>query len=105
MSRHHKTNGDTEPRLIAGVDVQADRTYAVVISPTGVMTFVWDDALQPLCDLGEPSIVRASHVEPTAEGQWSADMSPSGGPVLTPCQLRSEALAAEREWLRTNRGL
>ena len=77
----------------------------LLISPTGVLSFVYDDRLQPLCDLGRPSIERASHVEPNSSGQWSADMAPSGGPVLGPFTLRSEALTAERDWLRDHRGL
>jgi hypothetical protein len=51
------------------------------------------DALGPL------KIDRASHVEPDQHGRWSADLSPVGGPVLGPFDRRSEALAAEVEWL------
>lgn len=79
--------------------------WSVLITPAGKLKFVWDDTLQPLTSLGRASIARASHVEPTADSHWQADMSPIGGPLLTPCALRSEALAAEREWLRQNRGL
>ncbi|EMB17938.1 hypothetical protein RE6C_01332 [Rhodopirellula europaea 6C] len=32
-------------------------------------------------------------------GQWTADLSPVGGPVLGPFALRSEAIEAEIEWL------
>jgi hypothetical protein len=49
--------------------------------------------------LGVASIRRASHVEPTSDNRWTADMAPSGGPVLGPFDTRSEALAAEVEWL------
>ena len=48
---------------------------------------------------GKLRITRASHVEPDAAGCWSADMGPSGGPVLGPYSSRSEALQAERGWL------
>ena len=45
-------------------------------------------------------IRRASHVEPTADGQWTADLSPiDGGPLLGPFPMRAEALAAEAEWI------
>jgi hypothetical protein len=54
------------------------------------------DALGPL------RIERASHVEPDSSGRWLADLSPVGGPVLGPFDLRSEALAAEVEWLEAN---
>ena len=49
--------------------------------------------------LGKLQITRASHVEPDSDGNWWADMGPSGGPVLGPFGTRGEALAAERRWL------
>ena len=49
--------------------------------------------------LGKLAIARGSHVEPTADGQWAADMSPVTGPVLGPYHRRSDALKAERQWL------
>lgn len=52
-----------------------------------------------LTELGSAKIRRASHVEPTDDGYWTADMAPMGGPVLGQYQHRSEALAAEIEWL------
>ena len=44
-------------------------------------------------------IARGSHVEPTVDGQWTADLSPVNGPVLGPFRCRSDALVAERQWL------
>jgi len=76
-----------------------------IITPGGEVKFVWDDQMAFLRELGLAEIVRASHVEPTPDGEWIADMGPSGGPVLGPYQLRCEALAAERQWLAQNRGL
>ncbi len=52
--------------------------------------------------LGKKKIRRASHVEPNEEGMWTADMKPSGGPILGPYEKRSEALRAEVEWLGHN---
>ena len=49
--------------------------------------------------LGPLSIQRASHVEPTDDGQWTADLSPVQGPLLGPFTCRSEALQAELRWL------
>lgn len=49
--------------------------------------------------LGEVQIRRASFVEADARGRWSADLGPVGGPVLGPFDRRSDALAAERQWL------
>lgn len=73
---------------------------AIKIQPDGTLVVIYDDALQPLvAALGTPAIRRASHVEPTGDGQWTADMSPVGGPMLGPFPLRGEALAAERDWL------
>jgi hypothetical protein len=51
------------------------------------------DALGPL------TICRASHVEPTKSGRWTADLSPIGGPKLGPFAQRSQALAAEARWI------
>jgi len=52
-----------------------------------------------LCQLGQLSIQRGSHVEPTNDGQWTADLSPVNGPQLGPYPTRTEALAAEVTWL------
>src|SRR5262245_51440707 len=59
---------------------------------------------------------RASHVEPSGDGGWEADMRPVGGPVILDCRpgvgsepgeicgfaTRDEALQAEAAWLRRN---
>ena len=52
--------------------------------------------------IGEQTVARASYVEPADAGGWTADLKPSGGPVLGPYPLRSDALAAERAWLTEN---
>ena len=52
--------------------------------------------------LGTLQIERASHVEPTTEGQWVADLSPVGGPTLGPFDNRGQALAAEAAWLEVH---
>lgn len=77
----------------------------VVTFDSGTATFVHDDRLAFLFDHGTATIARASHVEPNDDAQWTADMSPVGGPVLGPFRLRQEALDAERDWLSQNRGL
>lgn len=96
----------------------------------GDAEFIHDDELtEAMSELGDVTITRASHVEPasgycmTCKGpwydvecaevgherglpdHWAADMAPSNGPVLGPFTSRALALAAEREWLRTERGL
>ena len=48
------------------------------------------------------SISRASHVEPSPDGCWTADLRPMLGPVLGPFANRSESLAAEHDWLETH---
>ena len=55
-----------------------------------------------LASIGEQHIKRASHVEPNENGMWTADMSPSNGPILGPFDTRSEALDAEVNWLTEN---
>lgn len=58
--------------------------------------------MAPMSEMGPFKIRRASHVEPTAEGLWEADMSPVHGPTLGPFATRKEALAAEVAWLKAN---
>src|SRR5262245_51960419 len=53
--------------------------------------------------LGPLRISRASHIEPDSAGRWWADCSPVGGPKLGPHILRSDAIAAEIEWLNQHR--
>jgi hypothetical protein len=71
----------------------------VWIRPDGAVRFVYDDALRGLLALGRTAIRRASHVEPTPDGQWTADLGPMAGPVLGPFETRAAALGAERAWL------
>ena len=70
----------------------------LIISPTGSARCVYGETID-LTELGELDIRRASHVEPTSDGQWTADMSPVRGPSLGPFNNRTRALAAERAWL------
>jgi hypothetical protein len=70
----------------------------LIISSNGTTTCIYDEILD-LSTLGRPSIHRASHVEPDERGRWWADLEPVIGPRLGPYTRRSEALAAEREWL------
>lgn len=70
----------------------------LIISPGGDMHCIYGEAID-LAALGAVAIRRASHVEPDAEGQWFADLSPAGGPMLGPFTMRSQALDAEQRWL------
>jgi hypothetical protein len=70
----------------------------LVIDRIGQVRCIYDETIQ-LGALGQPVIRRASHVEPDADGRWSADLQPVGGPVFGPFNHRSEALAAECAWL------
>lgn len=70
----------------------------IVVQPDGSVRCLYDEAIDLHC-LGQLVIARGSHVEPTAAGQWTADLSPVNGPVLGPFASRSQALQAEREWL------
>jgi hypothetical protein len=73
----------------------------LLVTPEGAVKAVYSELLD-LAVLGRPVIARASHVEPDAEGRWTADLSPVRGPVLGPFTRRSEALEAERAWLDEN---
>jgi hypothetical protein len=72
----------------------------LVIDRQGNAHCLYTEALD-LALLGALSIHRASHVEPDAQGQWWADLTPVGGPRLGPFRHRSEAVAAEQQWLET----
>ena len=72
----------------------------IVITPTGILKCLYGEELD-LHALGRLSIQRGSHVEPTEDGQWTADLSLVDGPVLGPFSNRSTALDAERDMVGT----
>ena len=76
-------------------------TQELFVGPDGVACGLYGELIDA-GEIGPVSTVRASHVEPHPAGGWTADLKPSGGPVLGPFPLRSDALAAEREWLTAN---
>ena len=69
-----------------------------LILPDGTAKCLYGEELD-LTALGQLEIRRGSHVEPTEDGSWTADLSPANGPILGPFHRRSEALDAERTWL------
>ena len=73
----------------------------VIITNGGTVRCLYSDALE-LGRIGRLNIRRGSHVEPTPDGHWTADLSPVGGPVLGPYRSRREALNAEIRWLEAN---
>ena len=77
------------------------RTLELIVGPAGQLRCLYDEAIN-FAALGRLTITRGSHVEPTADGRWTADLAPVGGPLLGPFAGRSAALAAEREWLLTH---
>jgi hypothetical protein len=70
----------------------------LVVMPSGNIKAIYSERID-LAQFGKLSIRRGSHVEPTENGQWTADLSPCNGPLLGPFASRSEALAAEVSWL------
>lgn len=74
----------------------------LVVRPDGTVECLYDETLD-LAEIGQLTIVRASQVEPTEAGRWTADLSPTNGPVLGPFPTRTEALNAERIWLEEQR--
>jgi hypothetical protein len=70
----------------------------IVITPEGDIRCLYGETID-LTTLGLLEIRRASHVEPTTDGQWLADLSPLSGPVLGPFVCRSEALGGEAAWI------
>ena len=73
----------------------------LIVAPCGQLRHIYNDQLD-LTQLGRATISRASFVEPDSSGQWLADLSPVGGPILGPFPKRAAALAAEVEWLEQN---
>lgn len=71
----------------------------IVVAASGLLRMVYDDRFD-LRAVGQPTISRGSQVEPTADGRWTADLHPVGGPILGPFDFRREALAAELAWLQ-----
>lgn len=99
----------------------------MVVEPSGTITAIHSDELVGLMAEGTASKRRASHVEPvnwllrlafrllrahTNDASrlaaftrrwpclWQADLAPSGGPILRSFERRSDAIAAEVEWLK-----
>jgi hypothetical protein len=71
------------------------------IEPDGTITYVYSDLLAKVfAGQGETKTQRASHVEPTADNRWTADMSPvEPGVVLGPFDTHEEAITAEVAFL------
>jgi hypothetical protein len=70
----------------------------LVVDPRVGVRAVYGELLD-LAALGRPVVTRASQVEPTTGGGWTADLAPVAGPVLGPFGRRSEALQAEQSRL------
>ncbi len=73
----------------------------LLIETSGTVRCVFVEEID-LGQLGQLSIRRGSHVEPTLDGQWTADLSPVNGPLLGPFPTRIAALDAEVRWLQEN---
>ena len=71
----------------------------LLIESTGTVRCVFGEEID-LGQLGRLSIRRGSHVEPTPDGQWTADLAPVQGPLLGPFPTRTAALNAEVTWLQ-----
>ena len=76
-------------------------TQELFIGPDGTARGLYGELIDA-SRIGDCEVARASHVEPQPAGGWTADLNPSGGPVLGPFPLRSDALAAEHAWLTEN---
>jgi len=73
----------------------------LVINNQGQTRCIYGELID-LASLGSLSITRASHVEPDRHGNWIVDLAPVCGPNLGPFGHRSQALAAEQDWLQEN---
>lgn len=70
----------------------------LIVMPGGEIHCIYGENID-LPQLGSLAIRRGSHVEPDSVGKWLADLGPVNGPVLGPFASRSQALAAEEDWL------
>jgi len=70
----------------------------LLVQPGGQVRCLYGELID-LSELGPLVIRRASYVEPDTDGCWWADLAPASGPKLGPFGSRSQALAAERDWL------
>ena len=73
----------------------------LIIEFSGTVRCIYDETID-LHAIGNLQIQRASHVEPDSKGRWIADLNPVSGPKLGPFDKRTDALAAEVQWLRDN---
>lgn len=73
----------------------------LLIESSGTVRCVFGEEID-LGELGQLSIRRGSHVEPTPDGQWTADLAPVYGPLLGPYPTRTAAFTAEVTWLQEN---
>ncbi len=73
----------------------------LVITPAGSLRCLYGELID-LAGFGALEIRRASHVEPDDGGNWIADLSPVGNPKLGSFSSRSQALAAEAQWLEAH---
>lgn len=71
----------------------------LIIDDAGHVRCVYGEEID-LEALGSVQIRRASQVEPDGRGRWTADLTLSGGPVLAGHKTRSQAIAAEVDWIR-----
>lgn len=55
----------------------------VIVTANGNLRMIYAESIDAQA-LGTVEIRRGSHVEPTAAGQWTADLSPVDGPCLGP---------------------
>jgi hypothetical protein len=78
---------------------------SLIVESSGEVRAIYSDRINAiLTQVGAMKIKRASNVDPE-DGKWFADLSLSGGPKLGPFNLREDAIAAEVNWLKQNRGL
>jgi len=70
----------------------------LIVEPNGRVRAIYSEEID-WREIGAVRISRASSVEPTGDGHWTADMRLLLGPLLGPFGWRSEALDAERAWL------
>jgi hypothetical protein len=72
----------------------------MTVAPDGTMRCLYTEEID-LSAIGNMAIQRTSNVNPDDMGQWWAEILPDG-PLLGPFAKRSEALAAEIDYIENN---
>lgn len=82
-----------------------EKEVSIAIDENGNIKTIYNDNIAKVIEnLGNSSVKRASHVEPSTKtpNTWEVDLSPVGGPTVDGFKTRKEALDYEVDYLNKN---